>query len=360
MKILIDARPLQTYSRFRGIGRYVNELIHVFKDHPDVYFLFFSGNVGDPRPGNVITVSMPRRGITYADRIFLKPLIGKHGITVFHSTAFALPGRMDGISLILTIHDLTPLIFPEFLSRKNRFIFSRVLDSTRRADRIVAVSENTKEDLVRIRGISPQRIRVVYSPVNIPGCNGNTEIGRPEGIPEDFILYTGGFDGNKNVRTIVKALNIFKKPLVLTGMIREEVKKELTAFLKPGTEGLIHFTGYVSDCNLSVLYRKAKLFVFPSLYEGFGFPPLEALKLGTPSVVSPAGALKEVLKDAAVFLNDPRDEIELAKKITELWNDKAKRGELVDRGGALLDRYSSRQFKDNMMELYHSLHPSPG
>ena len=355
MKILVDARPLQTYSRYRGIGRYVNQIIESFKNDPDFYFLFFPGEDVDERSNNRILIKTPRRGVTFSDRIFLPRLLKKHRIDIYHSTAFALPFKIPGIKYIITIYDITPLLFPQFSSAKNIFIFKKILQSAKRADKIVTISKSTMNDLVDLQNISGDKIRVVYPPVNLESEGGNSIKERFPGIPYEYAFYAGGFDGNKNVKTLAKALNIFQKPLVLTGLINGDQKKELNDLLTNKSRDLIFFTGYVSDKELVLLYNKANLFVFPSLYEGFGYPPLEALKNGTPSIVSDSGSLKEVLKDAAVYLDDPLDEKELAEKINLLWNDIPLRERIVNRGSEILKEYSIIKFKKNLEVIYSSV-----
>ncbi|MEN8154153.1 MAG: glycosyltransferase family 1 protein [Acidobacteriota bacterium] len=359
MKILIDARPLQTYSRYRGIGRYVNQIIEIFKNDPDFYFLFFKGEDIDKRSKNRIFIKTPRRGVTFSDNIFLPRLLKKHRIDVFHSTAFALPPIQPGIKYIITIHDLTPLLFTQFSSAKNIYIFKKILKSAEKADKIIAVSKNTKNDLINLVSIPPTRISVVYNPVNLELDEVYSNKEKFKDIPPEYVFYAGGFDGNKNVQTLIKALNIFQKPLVLTGKIDSEQKRELNKILTDKSKNMIYYTGYISDQELTLLYKKARLFVFPSLYEGFGYPPLEALKNGTPSVVSGSGSMREVLKDAAVYLDDPLNEKELSKKIRLLWNDIPLREEIVNKGEVILKEYSIEKFKNNLKKIYSSVLSAP-
>ncbi len=359
MKILIDARPVQTYSRYRGIGRYVNRIIEIFKNDPDFYFLFFKEKNVNERPENSIFINTPRRGITFTDRIFIPRVLKKHGIDIFHSTAFALPLKIPGVKYMITIYDLTPLLFPQFSSSKNIYIFKKILSSAKRSDLIITISESTMNDLINLQNIPADKIRVVYPPVDLELKGEYSAKNRFPDIPSEYIFYAGGFDGNKNVGTLVKALNVFRKPLVLTGLIQSEQKKKLNDLLTKENRDMIFYTDYVSDEELIFLYKRAKLFVFPSLYEGFGYPPLEALKNRTPSVVSDAGSIKEVLKDAAVYLDDPLNEKEMAEKINLLWNDYNLREQIVNRGDEILQEFSVRNFKKNLEEVYSSVLPDP-
>ncbi|MEN8153017.1 MAG: glycosyltransferase family 1 protein [Acidobacteriota bacterium] len=357
MKILVDARPLQTYSRFRGIGRYVNHIIELFREDPEVFFLWFKDKNIDKRVQNSIVMGTPRRGITFTDKIFLTRLLRKQRFNVFHSTAFALPCKIPGVKYIITIYDLTPLLFPQFSSRKNIYLFKKILGSAKKADQIIAISQNTKKDLINTGNFSEKNIKVIYPPVDIRKGEINSDFTDFTDIPPEYVFYAGGTDGNKNVKTIMKALNIFQKPLVISGLIDNKKKEELLDIINSENRGLVHFTGFISDKELAFLYNRAKLFVFPSLYEGFGFPPLEALINGTPSVVSRSGSIEEVMKDAAVYLDDPLDEIELAEKIDLLWEDSAIGAEIVNKSEKILKEYSIDKFKKELKNIYFSIGP---
>lgn len=360
MRILVDARPLQTYSRYRGIGRYVNQIIELFKNEPDFYFLYFKEDNIDKRPKNRIVMETPRKGITFTDKIFLPRLLKKHRIDVFHSTAYALPFKVPDVKYIITIYDLTPLLFPQFSTARNIFIFKRILRSAKKADKIIAISENTKNDLINLKNFSGDKIKTIYPPLK-PGEKKTFSYDEKfSGLPSEYIFYAGGFDGNKNVITLIKALNIFQKPLVITGKIKNEQKAEFEKIIEIEYREMIHFTGFVSDKELTLLYRNAKLFAFPSLYEGFGYPPLEALKNGTPSVVSGAGSIREVMKDAAIYLDDPLDEMDLAEKINLLWNDSGLGAEIVNKSDAVLKEYSIEKFKKKLEEAYSSMFSDSG
>ncbi len=360
MKILIDARPLQTYSRFRGIGRYVDQIIELFKKEDDVFFLFFDGNDIDKRSHNRIIIKTPRRGVTLTDKIFLSRLLKKHSIDLFHSTAFALPLKLPDTKYIITIHDLTPLLFKKFSSLKNILIFKEILKSAKIADKVIAVSNSTMNDLIDLANIPDDKISVIYNPVSLELKEQNQNKEKFQDVPAEYVFYAGGFDGNKNVETLLRALNFFQKPLVVTGLISDENKDKLKKLIKNKNRYLVYFTGYVSDEELAYLYNKAKLFVFPSLYEGFGYPPLEALKNGTPSITSRSGSLEEVMKDAAFYLNDPLDEKELSDKINSLWKDKALRDKIVSKGENVLKNFSMNRFKKELEKIYSSLTSGKG
>ncbi len=354
MKILIDARPLQTYSKFRGIGRYVRGLIDIFNDDPSYYFLFFKGKNFEKKIINKIVINSPRKGITFTDKYLIPKILKEGKFDVYHSTSFAIPDKIDGVKSIITLFDITPLLFPQFSKKKNIYVFKKILKSAKKADKILTISQKTRDDLVKFENFPENKMDVVYPPVDIKSKVIKTEFLNID-IPEKYIFYAGGFDGNKNVETLMKALNIFKKPVVITGKIDKKSKERLIKLVNRDTRGLLFFTGYISDRELSLLYKNSVLFVFPSLYEGFGYPPVEALKYGTPSVISREGSLKEVMKDSAVYLNNPLDETEFAEKIVLLWDDEKIRKNLVKKGQKVIQDYSFEKFKEKMENIYKSV-----
>lgn len=353
MKILIDARPLQTYSRFRGIGRYVKLLIEVFGDNTNFYFFFFKGEKTGLKIKNKIIINSPKRGITFTDNLFLPKILKKNNIDIYHSTAYALPRKTKNVKYILTFHDITPLKYPEYSSTKNLFLYKKIVRSSKRADKLIAVSQRSKKDLISFTALSENKINVIYHALNrTQMLNDDMRNKIQNKLPKEYIFYVGGFDGNKNVTTIMKTINILELPIVISGAISENKKNELLSIVDEEKRSKIVFTGYVSDEDLQILYRNAKIFVFPSLYEGFGFPPLEALMNGTSSVVSKCGAIPEVLEDAAFYIENPLDYKVLAEKISLLWNDSKLRTDIVKRGEKVLERYSFDRFESQMRTLY--------
>ena len=200
----------------------------------------------------------------------------------------ALPLRGFGRSVV-TVHDLSFERNPELMPRKDRFVFrTTVPRSARRADRVVAVSERTRDDLVDLYGIDEKKIRVIphgVDPAFAPG----------DGAAEDFLLFVGAVQRRKDPRAALEAALDLGMPLVVAGPEREpelaEELRELGADLR----------GYVEKDELARLYRRAACLVVPSRYEGFGLPLLEALASGTPVVATPEPALVEVAGDAVVY-----------------------------------------------------------
>jgi glycosyltransferase involved in cell wall biosynthesis len=354
MKILIDCRNLQTYSAFRGIGRYTRQLIRVCRDDPGCFFLFFNEKNRKNETEREVFIKSPRRLITYSDRILLRKLIIKRRMNAYHSTAFALPSKPEGKKFILTVHDLTPIKFPRFSSLRHRYIFKKIIASARQADLVLTVSQNTADDLLTYLSLDPDRVRVVYNALD-DRLNSDSAVKPAIDLPSEYLLYTGGCDSIKNVETVVRAANLVNIPLVIAGFVDERKKKELLYLVSGSYRGSIYFTGYIPDPELSYLYQHAVLFLFPSLYEGFGYPPLEAIQCGTTPLVSKTGALVEILGDAAFYVDNPRDHRAFAEQIGRIAVDSQLRKSLLPKGKAILKKYSLEVFRKKIHEVYTGL-----
>jgi len=351
MRLLIDGRPLQTPSAFRGIGRYVGHIARSFGGDPACPFLFFRGeDVPANIAGRILTAS-PRRLITLSDSLFLPPLFRRHAVSCYHSTAYALPRRVANVRYLLTVFDLTLLKFPGRSSWRHRLVFRRIIDSTRRADVVMPISAKTAADLGEFAAIEPSRLRIVRPMLDDRIVPGNAE--KPAvPLPGEFLLYAGGADRTKNIETLLQAVCRLKVPLLVAGCIPERRIGELISRLPLPERRLVSFLGHVPDSQLAYLYQHASAFAFPSLNEGFGYPPLEALQCGTPAIVSRAGALPEALEDAALYVDDPLDPEEWSGKIRLLLESPGLRRELLARAGRLLPRYSPAAFQRSLQDVY--------
>jgi glycosyltransferase involved in cell wall biosynthesis len=351
MQVIIDGRPLQTYSAFRGIGRYVRNIVQIFGRDERAGFLFFRGAGVPPGIGNKIFSAAPRRMITLTDSLFLPGIFSRHRPVCYHSTAYALPHRTRNVRCLLTVFDLTPLKFPQFFSPRHRLVFKKIIQSARRADSILAISARTAADLLEFVPGVEKKIKILHCMLDERFASAPAV--KPDlPCPGEYLLYTGGADRVKNLETLLTAISRLQVPLLIAGKIAAARATELLAALPAGDRRLVTFAGYVPDDQLAWLYKNATAFVFPSLNEGFGYPPLEALQCGTASVVSRAGSLPEILADAAVFVDDPLDPGAWVEKIQALLGDAERQKSLVGRGQKLLPQYSPSAFKKGLERAY--------
>jgi glycosyltransferase involved in cell wall biosynthesis len=272
-------------------------------------------------------------------------------VNAFHSTAFALPRRARNVRYLLTVHDVTLLKFPHGYSRRQRLVSQRIIASAERADMILPNSATTAADLQEYVRVDPARVRVIYPMLDDRLAPGNAE--KPlAALPSEYLLYAGGADRTKNLETLLQAVARLKVPLLVVGMIVAARSAELLAALPAPDRGLVSFLGHVPDSRLAWLYGHAAAFVFPGLNEGFGYPPLEALQCGTPAVVARAGALPEILQNAALYVDKPLDAEEWTTTIGRLLQDAELKKKLLADGKALLPRYSAAAFKKNLSAAY--------
>lgn len=358
MRVLIDGRPLQTPSRFRGIGRYVDHVVRAFAGDDRCAFLFFRGDDVPGGAGETLLSGSPRRLITLSDSLYLPPLFRRCGAGVYHSTAFALPRRVRGVRFLLTAYDLTLLKFPGHFPWRQRQVARRIALSARRADLVLPISASTAADLAELAGIEPARMRVVPPMLDDRLAPERAEKpGTP--LPAAYLLYAGGADGTKNLETLLRAVAGLDVPLLVAGPIAAARQAELLAPLATAARRRVMFLGHVPDGQLAWLYGHAAAFAFPSLNEGFGFPPLEALRCGTAPVVSRAGALPETLGDAALYVEDPLDAGEWQAKIVLLLEHPDRRREILSRAAGLLSRHAGPAFRENLRTIYSEMLAGP-
>ncbi len=323
-----------------GIGTYTYELAKRLKSDDEIQFcgnLFnfcgrndnsqaLQGIDMDMNVSRVFPYGVYRRlwralPISY-DNLFSQKSDG----TVFFN--YIVPPKIRG-KIITTVYDMTYVRFPETMDARNlRRISAGMERSAKRSDRIITISEFSKREIIDLLGVPEEKVSVIYSAPSFSEETADSEVTLGKyGITKPYILYVGTIEPRKNLVRLIHAFEMLKKNeklpyrLVLAGgkgWQNEEIyraAKEST-FAKD-----IIFTGYISNRERNCLYQNAELFVFPSLYEGFGMPPLEAMHWGCPVVTSDAASMPEICGDAAALVN-PLDEGDIAKAIMKVLSDK--------------------------------------
>jgi glycosyltransferase involved in cell wall biosynthesis len=259
---------------------------------------------------------------------------------------------------------LSFMLYPEAFNRPNaRYLQHFTMLSVRRADRVIAVSESTKGDVVRLLGVAPEKVAVVYHGVENefrPLDQGAEmdEFRARVRLPERFILCFGTLEPRKNLATLIAAYALLRKEsrlphkLVIAGGKGWRFEHVFAAVDEAGLQDDVLFPGYVPSDEQPMWYNAAEVFAYPSLYEGFGFPPLEALACGTPVVASNRSSLPEVVGDAGLLV-DPLDAVELAEALRRVLTDGGLRQELVARGLARAQSFSWSRAARETVEVYH-------
>lgn len=314
-----------------------------------------------PRQPNVSLrrLPLPERWQTIAWQRLRLPLWADSmagGVDVFHSPDFALaPTRRA--RTVLTVHDLTFVVRPECAEPSLRRYLSRVVPrSLRRADRVLADSKATAGDLARLYGTPLERVEVVYSAADerfrpLPNSEAEALLDGLD-VPRPFILTVGTLEPRKNVSRLIDAFLSLDLPhhLVVVGARGWQYGDLLTKLRQPR----ILSPDRVTDTQLVGLYNLAELFVFPSLYEGFGLPDLEAMSCGAPVASSNAPCLPEVVGDAALTF-DPEDTSAMAKAIKRLATEASLRQELSAAGLEQAERFSWHASAVQLKAIYESL-----
>jgi glycosyltransferase involved in cell wall biosynthesis len=343
MQIGIDAR-LVYYTR-AGIGQYTLRLTHALVNlYRDDRFVLLQD-----RRQPVPLIDEPNVSIAGClipshhslEQMLLPGFVNRLKADVFHSPDFIPPLRARGASVI-TIHDLAFLIYPHFLTKDSARYYGQIDRAVRRADRIIAVSESTKGDLIRMLGTPEDKIRVIYEaadPLFQPEDRSSAleHVQALFDLPGDFILFVSTIEPRKNVTGLLRAYKRLRDDYKLTpvlvlvgarGWLCDEVDELVDKLeLRP----YCFFLGSVGSHDLSHLYNAARCLVHPAFYEGFGLPPLEAMACGTPVVVSNVSSLPEVVGDAALLVNPENDEeitVALWRLLTEpaLWEELREKG----------------------------------
>ena len=287
------------------------------------------------------------------------------GLDVFHSPDF-IPPRKLRYKCVITVHDLNFLMYPHFLTSESARYYGQIDQAVRRADRIIAVSESTRRDIVRLMGTPESKISVIYEGANpIFRRLDNKEelresLRRKYGIDGDFILFVSTLEPRKNIPTLVRAFRQLLDDyhldvrLVLVGREGWGFDEVFNTIEELKLEDRVLCLGRVPTADLVWLYNTAKAFAFPSFYEGFGLPPLEAMACGTPVVVSNVSSLPEVVGDAGLLI-DPQEVDELTVALWRLMSDDDLREDLIEKGLRRASTFSYEKMARETLALYHRL-----
>ena len=400
MKITIDIRPLLE-EKHTGVQEYLTGLLGQFLklDNENEFILFCSGRKEIQNSkfkiqnykakvkikyfqisNRALNLSLKFSGYPYLDK-----LAGKTDI--FFTPNINLAPVSKNCRKVITFHDLSFERHPEFFSIKRR-LWHKFINPKKQAqtsDSIIAVSESTKADLVELYGIQPEKIKIIYSGINnknqkskIKNQNNKLEIKNIQNkykLPERFILYLGTIEPRKNIIGLIKAFELLKSKF-LRNPPSSSSKKSWQALYKvrngiklviAGSKGWLYkdvfkeaqkskrakdiiFTGFINQKDKQYLYKLSDLFVYPSFYEGFGFPPLEAMACGVPTITSNISSLPETVGDAAIMI-DPYNVDEIAWAMEMALTDDALRKKLKEKGIKQAEKFSWEKCARETLEV---------
>lgn len=377
MRIGIDLTAAVTQGG--GIGRYTRELVHALtRVDQDNHYRFFSAkaSVALPVPNSIPTgphiyyrqspfVEKWHYRLWYRLRLPIPVQLLTGRIDLFHSPDFVLPPVWPSVPTLLTVHDLSFLHYPETFPKTLVRYLNRVVPwSIQRATHVLADSEATKRDLVTLWKIPEEKVTVLLSGVNerfrpVGEAAKLTAVRKTYRIGEaPYLLSVGTIQPRKNYQMLIRAFRPVadKLPhnLIISGGKGWLYDEMLAEVATQGLEGRVRFIGFVDDADLPTLYSGATLFMFPSMYEGFGLPLLEAMGCGTPVISSDASSLPEVGEGTAVYLS-PKDQQSWTDTMLDLLQNKEARAALAQKGVAHAAQFSWQKTAEHLLAIYRSI-----
>jgi glycosyltransferase involved in cell wall biosynthesis len=293
--------------------------------------------------------------------------VQRDGLDIFHGLSNEIPAGIDVASktrFVVTIHDLIFLSHPQFYHRSERAIYHwKCRSACRRADAVVAVSEQTRREIIDRFQIPPSRIRVVYQSCDprfgVPiAAESLGQLRRQYRLPSDFILYVGSLSERKNARGLIEALQILKDrmpvPLVLVGKGKQYATRLRERIEHHKLTRQVQFFSDIPSCDLPGLYQLASAFVYPSFQEGFGIPIIEALHSRVPVITSAGGCFSEAGGPSSRYI-DPFDPASIANAIETVLTDRRLAEQMIEDGAAHVQRFAPRRTTDTLWRLYQEL-----
>ncbi len=369
MKIAMDIRRAGDY----GIGTYIRNIVRQLArlDSKNSYLLIGRREHFerfDALPGNFQLLEYAADPGSFQTHLHLPFVLRRHRIDLLHMPWFYAPALVP-MRMVITVHDLTDLIHPprpgpQVAQAARPWFAQRAL---RKASRIITVSQSTAREIARVFAISDSKISVLYNAVD--------EHFVSEPLPEDasriqerlavnypYVLYAGRVGPQKNLARLIEAFAVAKAELrslpefaaLKLVMIGDDLGQHADlrrAVIRSRLREDVRFLGFVPLPVLRVFYAHAKAFLFPSLYEGFGLPPLEAMAHGAPVVASNVSSLPEILGDAALLVN-PENVFDIARGIQQVLTDASLRRVLIERGYQQVRRYSWQRTARQLLEIY--------
>lgn len=368
-RIGLDARFYGPVGK--GLGRYTQEIVDrvIKQDTHNQYVVFLSQENFDSfycSNKKVKKILIKARWYSVAEQIVFPFIIWRQKLDLMHFMHFNVP-IFTPVKFLVTIHDLILTKFPTtrastlspfFYKIKNLAYKIVIWVAIKRAKSIIAVSKFTRNDIIRQFNARKDKVKLIYEGVsdfkNLEKENSKNILNKYN-IKKPFLLYVGNAYPHKNLERLIKAFLILKKDfinlsLVLVGK-EDYFYKRLKNFLDYKKYNIL-FPGFVADDELGVFFQEAECYVFPSLYEGFGLPPLEAMAFSCPVVSSNRSCLPEILGDAAVYFN-PEKEQDIVNKIKKVIKDDVLKKQMIAKGSQQIKKYSWQKAVEQTLKLYH-------
>lgn len=363
MKIAYDAKRI--FSSWSGLGNYSRDLVRVLASYfPDNQYLLF--NKKKSERGEAI-LKLPNVTFIQTTKGMLSRQLKtgidaqNNGAEIFHGLSGELPLRWNSkpIKKVVTIHDLIFERYPEYYTWIDRKIhFWKFKKAALSADKIIAISQQTKQDIIHYLKVPENKVEVVYQ-----GCHAGfkekqseeilNQIKEKFNLPEKFLLNVGTIEPRKNLLNVVKALKDSKIPLVVVGTIKQKYFSSIEKEIRKGKVE-VQFLSGVSMDELAGIYKLAEIFIYPSFFEGFGIPVIEALFSETVVITSNTSCLPEAGGPDSVYVN-PENVDDIRAKINFLWDNESERKRRAEKGLRFVQKFNDEVIADEVMKVYKSL-----
>jgi glycosyltransferase involved in cell wall biosynthesis len=374
MHIAINAHLLAHTRSFRraGVSHHIEQVLHHLSqlDRRNQYTVYTTRGLDNSAlglPGNFAVRSSflptinPRLRIPWEQ--FLAPLLLRTSkASLYHGMLNVVPFACP-VPSVVTVHDLAFIRFPHTFRAYNRtYLDFATRISVKRASHVLTVSEYIKHEVVHLLGVPPERVTVTYNAAREhfrpPDQQILARFRQSKDLPDQFVLYVGTLEPRKNLTTLLDAYATVarqhKAPLIVgggKGWLYGPIFEQLERL---GLREQVRFVGYIEEEELPLWYAAATAFAFPSIYEGFGMPPLEAMACGTPVVVANSASLPEVVGDAGLLVN-PHDSEALAAALLRLLNEAELRAELRERGLRQARAFTWQEAAQRTLEVYQRI-----
>ncbi len=369
--MIIGFEAKRLFQNFSGLGNYSRNTVNLLSEfYPDNNYLLFAPILTNlyPLPHNVAVIT-PKSKFSQRFRPFwrlykVSELLKPNKVDIYHGLSNVLPFglKRSGIPSVLTIHDLIFLRFPEFYKKIDTMLYRFItIRSCHRATKVLAISQQTKNDLIELLGIDASKIEVIYQSCDKKYYERVDEIRKKAvrlkfNLPEKFILCVGTIEQRKNQLAILEGV-VHEKldiPVVLVGK-PTEYKKQLDEFIiESEIRKQMIFLHQTNSEELQTIYQMAEIMVYPSFFEGFGLPVLEAQASGCPVITSNISSLPEAGGDAALYV-DPANSRQIGAAIRELLTDTKLKSELIQKGLVNSLKFNDQAVAENLMKMYRAL-----
>lgn len=369
MKIGFDAK--RYFHNNTGLGNYSRDLVRILSQYfPEDTYLLYNTKPNEERAALLNSKNtferLPKSFLSKKLRglwrtFWIKEQIKQDNIDIFHGLSGEIPMRLpENIKSVVTIHDLIFMRYPNLYSFFDRKIhFYKFRYAARKADCVVAISEQTKQDIIQYLKINPKKIKVVYQGCaavfkQVFSAEQKEKVSLKFQLPKEFVLNVGTLEERKNALTIIKAIKDLDTKLVLVGRRTKYFEQAENYAKQKGFEDKIIYLKNISQEELAIVYQLATVFVYPSIFEGFGIPIIEALFSKTPVITTNSGVFPEAGGPDSLYIN-PQDEVALQQKIQYLLDHPEKRDQIASKGFEFAQQFSDANIAENWHKIYSAL-----